>query len=340
MKYIVCIPDHTYYLWQTLVQIANFREMGIEKDAIYIACYFKEKSSERLQSFVDSKNIQSEFVLYKDERPSKKYSSSMRLWILNKYFKEHPEIQHETICYMDPDVVFTKPPDFSKYMNDDIWYVSDSRSYTNSKYIKSKGDDIFQLMCDIVGIDRKTVEDNEENAGGVQYIMKNVSPDFWMKCYRDSEQLYIKTKEIGNVKVAEDKVRIAQLLAEEETKLGRSLDEKEKNGFNKKHPPYHRLQEWTADMWSVLWNAWYFGKEVKIDDGMKFSWAGHDIKDWNAKIWFHDAGVVKEDGKNFCKITHQSSPFNKEIVVSPSSCSYNYLQLIRRTEQMFPELIW
>ena len=32
MKFIIPIPQHTYYLWQMLVQIANFREMGYEED--------------------------------------------------------------------------------------------------------------------------------------------------------------------------------------------------------------------------------------------------------------------------------------------------------------------
>lgn len=73
---------------------------------------------------------------------------------------------------------------------------------------------------------------------------------------------------------------------------------------------------------------------------MTFSWANAPIEAWDEHPYFHDAGVTAENGRDFSKVTWQSSPFRKEIDVSPQSASYRYLELIRRTEKTFPDLIW
>ena len=72
--------------------------------------------------------------------------SSLRPHILEKFYKEHPEFEKETVFYTDPDVVFTKQFDFSKFEQDNIWYVSDTISYLDSKYIKSKSEKLFNEM--------------------------------------------------------------------------------------------------------------------------------------------------------------------------------------------------
>ncbi len=74
---------------------------------------------------------------------------------------------------------------------------------------------------------------------------------------------------------------------------------------------------------------------------MTSSWANSHAADWGtSRAYFHDAGQPTENGRDFCKITWQSSPFRKEITVSPESASWHYLQLVRRTEEMFPDLVW
>ena len=44
MEFLVPVPDNDYYLWQMLVQIAHFRELGYEQDAHYLVVYFGEPS--------------------------------------------------------------------------------------------------------------------------------------------------------------------------------------------------------------------------------------------------------------------------------------------------------
>lgn len=73
---------------------------------------------------------------------------------------------------------------------------------------------------------------------------------------------------------------------------------------------------------------------------MDFSWATSPVELWSERPYFHDAGQPHEGGHHFCKLTWQSSHIRKEIQVSPSSESYHYVELTRRTETMFPNLIW
>ena len=108
------------------------------------------------------------------------------------------------------------------------------------------------------------------------------------------------------------------------------------------HPPGHQypIQAWCAEMYMQQFATIKAGFTPRATPLMDFSWANAPAAHWDAKPYFHDAGQPTENGRDFCKITWQSSPFRKEITVSPESASWQYLQLIRRTEEMFPDLIW
>lgn len=317
MKYLIILPDKPYYLWQMLVQITNFREVGIEEDAIFIVAYTGAPSP-TLMRIVDDKDVKSRIVVYNDNRINSFYPSSVRLFLMTKFMEENEDIRKGTIFYMDSDVVFTKKPNFDHLLQDDSWYISGTKDvthYMDSIYIRSKGEDIFELMCDIVCIPRNKVIQNDDKCGGVQYIIKNAPVDFWRKAYFDSEALFQQVTKLSNKKLNDSKLR----------------------GDD---PVYHPLQIWCADMWAMLWNAWLFGVDIKPDDAMTFCWAGWDVSKWNELAIFHNAGITTHDGINFNKIEFQTSPFKKSIGVAPTSASYKYLQLIRRTEMKFPQLIW
>jgi len=100
------------------------------------------------------------------------------------------------------------------------------------------------------------------------------------------------------------------------------------------------IQAWCAEMYMQQFETIRAGFTPRASDLMSFCWANADRGAWSEHAYFHDAGQTVEDGVHFCKITWQSSPFGKEIGVSPDSASYEYVQLIKRTEQMFPHLIW
>lgn len=304
MKFLVAVPDHQYYIWQVLVQINNFRKMGIEQDTVYVFGIFNGKPSDLLMSLVNSKNIKARFYLIHDTRDKKGYSSSLRPYILSQFYSIYG-FRERTICYLDPDVVFTKPLDFSQFEKDDTWYVSDTISYIGSEYIKSKSPELFKRMCEIVGVNPTIIDSHNQNSGGAQYIMKGVGAGFWNKVYHDCEALYL-------------------LMV----------------STSKDYCPEHPIQAWCADMWAVLWNGWYLDNEIKIHPDLAFCWASDTTNRWDETYIFHNAGVVVNDGNHFSKMHYQISPFHKEVLGKEDSCSYGYIKEIKETEINFPELIY
>ena len=63
--------------------------------------------------------------------------------------------------------------------------------------------------------------------------------------------------------------------------------------FQRKYPiSPGEIQFWTAEMWSLLWNLWYFGKETKVTKDLDFSWATDDIRVYEQRPILHMAGVT------------------------------------------------
>ena len=305
VKYICVQPRLVYYAWQLEVMINNFLKNGITPNDIHILIGYSTIQSD-LTNHPDVVNLYSKlmsrygnvnFYFYKDTRINPNYISSIRPNILKQHFKNFPELSNTVIFYHDCDMLFTRKPDFSKFLANDTWYMSDTIGYIGSRYILSKGVDIYNKMCDIVGIDNRIPKLMESNSGGAQYLMKGVTSDYWEKVERDSESLY------------------RFLMLDEEERLI-------------KNPGYHPIQKWTSDMWAVLWNAWYFGHETRVDDYFKFTWATDSIDKWNDNLIYHNAGVV-ESGDLFYKGSYINSlPYNIENTFSPKYASYKYVEEI------------
>ena len=68
---------------------------------------------------------------------------------------------------------------------------------------------------------------------------------------------------------------------------------KQMHDYHKRHPiSPGEIQFWTAEMWSLLWNLWYFGKETKVTKDLDFSWATDDIRVYEQRPILHMAGVT------------------------------------------------
>lgn len=305
MKILIAVPDHNYFLWQMLVQINNFRKYGFEQDLIYVVGTNPTNPSENLKKLMNDETIKCEFHLFHDARISPKYPSSLRPNILAQYFTKFPEAKNESYFYCDPDMVFTKQVKFDHLLNDNIWYLSDTCSYIDSRYIKSKSDQLFREMCDIVGVSPIAISEIDKNAGGAQYLLKNIDADFWLKVEKDSEALYTHMQNTLSV-----------------------------------YHPEHPIQAWTADMWAVLWNGVFFNHEVKVIKEFDFSWATDKTYRWFETNIFHNAGAIGGDGKLFVKTDHQISPFNKDLTCSTDFCSYLYTNEIKETERNFPNTLF
>lgn len=189
VKYICAQPDELYFAWQVEVMLDNFLSVGINPSDIHIVVGINKHIGEWWHKMIE-KFTGVGFFFYQDDRERNGYPPSIRPYILFKHFSRYEELNNTPIFYHDCDILFTRKPDFYRFLNDDIWYMSDTISYIGAGYIRSKGKEIYDWMIDIMDIDPKLPILNESSSGGAQYLMKNVKWDFWFCVYIQSENLY------------------------------------------------------------------------------------------------------------------------------------------------------
>ncbi len=308
MKFIIPIPDSPYYLWQALVQMASFRELGYEEDAHYPIVYFGERPSEILLRLWESDDVRASLHAYPDTRVDRSYSASMAPWLLAQFFQQFPDQVNETYNFLDPDCIFTHAMDFSPFEQDDgCWYGSDTRSYSGADYIRGKSERLFQEICEIADISPDRVLEHDHNSIGAQSFIRGAGPDFWYEVARKSTAAYRHMVDTADVYTPKGQAPI---------------------------------QAWCAYLYVQQYQTILHGYKPVADDRLQFHWANGNADEWDQRAYFHNAGVAAENGRDFCKLSWQSSPFRKKITVSPASASHRYVELIRRTEELFPDLIW
>lgn len=314
LRFICAQPCITYYTWQVEVMINNFIEMGVNPNNIDILC---AKQTDIIPDdwikLAENYNFV-RFFFYDDNRLTKKYTSSIRPNILKQHFFKNQELKNETIFYHDCDIAFTKP--INKWITNDMiedenWYGSDCRWYISYDYIKSKGEDILDKMCEIIDIDKQIIKDNELNSIGAQYIMKGIDWQFWSNVEKDSEKLFEKISELNNEKVQIDRHTMSP---------------------GESRQPYHPLQIWCADMWAVLWNGWKLNYKTICHKNLEFSWGTSSENLWNELNIFHNAGVVNDISGLFFKANYMDKlPYNEDLNIRENTTSYEYWKLIQKT---------
>ena len=309
LRYICVQPRLLYYAWQIEVMINNFIEQEINPNNIDILVAWnpndKTSDPENKESWDKLANHYNSvrFFFYQDTREQPiHYISSIRPNILKQHFKEHPELSNEAIFYHDCDIVFTKKPDFSTFLNDKTWYLSNTNHYINYDYIVSKGQDVYDKMCEIVNMNPLIPQLMNSNSGGAQYLIKNIDEAFWDKVEKDSEQLFYQITQLNNEKKATD-------------------------------PTYHEIQIWCADMWAVLWGGWLRGNETKVIPELDFSWGTDGVDGWNQSIIYHNAGITCSSDKQFYKGMYiDSLPYDIKIEDFNETINcYNYVKEIIKT---------
>lgn len=304
MKYICVQPSSLYYAWQIEVMLYSFIQNEVLPQDIHIILAIQNNYKDPYFNQLQLRYPEVNFKFYQDDRPFSYYISSIRPYLLSKYFKENPELEKETIFYHDCDIVLTKPLEINHLLEDDIFYLSNTISYIGYNYIKSKGDDVLQKMLQIMELEEDLIKNNQNNSGGAQYVLKNVTSDFWYRAYNDSEKLFSQVTQLNHHKKQQD-------------------------------PSYHELQIWCADMWAVLWGIWRLGKETKIDSKLDFTWATSPKSEWERNSIFHNAGVTSNTEKMFYKGDYINRlPYNEELELDLNKSSYYYFSLIKEIGNM------
>jgi hypothetical protein len=305
LRFVSAQPAIPYYTWQVEVMLNNFIEMGINLNNVDIVCW-KENGVIPEEWSKLANNYAARFFFYDDARVTKHYISSIRPNILKQHWELHPELKYETIFYHDCDIIFTKPIQewiTEDMINDDKWYGSDTRWYIGHDYILSKGEDVLNLMCDIVGIHPAIIRANEKNSIGAQYIMKGLTYYYWDKVERESELLFKDVSELNQKK--------------------KELD-----------PSHHELQIWCADMWAVLWNGWKLRNQTICHPNLDFSWATSSEEDYLKMNIFHNAGITGDDNGKFYKANYMNKlPYNENLNIKEGTASWHYWKWIKKVAQ-------
>lgn len=307
---LICAqPTIKYFAWQIEVMLTNFKSLNLQEHFdIHILFAYNNTLETCANDISWGKAVEEKyldiasFFYYNDTREKISYISSIRPHILKKHFKENPLLSKATIFYHDCDITFTKFPDFILQLSNDDnnWYVSDTKSYIGYNYIVSKGTDILDKMCNIVGIHPEYIKAREEQSGGAQYILKGVDWIFFEKMERDCETLFRD---------------ITQL----------NLEKKKDN------PQYHEIQIWCADMWALLWNGWLRGYNTNIISEMDFCWATDTIDKYQEKYIFHNAGVTDNSKQtHFYKADFRNKlPYSINDTFDNTKASYKYFELLK-----------
>jgi len=313
MIFISAQPDVEYFHWQVELYLYQFSKHGIGHRCYALFGYQGDGPSEYAQSLAKRYNV----FLYKDNRDfSQKnfYIPSIRPHLLKKFFKEFPKLGR-TVFYHDSDILFVKLPKFENLVNDDYGYMSDTSSYINHTYIKTccqrykavypelSDNHILEKMCEIMDIPESMIKQNDLHSGGAQYLLKNVTSEYWDKIETSTNALFSVLKD-----------------------------------YEIKYPIHHHIQSWTADMWGVLWNYWKLGKQTRITHELEFSWATDGIDRFNNLPIFHLAGITEETAnQTFYKGRYINKDVFKEYLldrsifdnVSKSSSTYGYVSVIK-----------
>lgn len=307
---LICVqPTIKYFAWQIEVMLTNFKSLGLHNHFnIDILFAYNDTLPTCKTDISWGKAVEDKFTdvasfhYYNDTRENISYISSIRPHILKKHFKEFPELSKRVIFYHDCDILFTKFPEFILNLSDDDdnWYVSDTKSYIGYNYIKSKGDDVLESMCKIVGVHPDFVKEREEQSGGAQYILKGIDWVFFDKMERDCENLFRNITQLNNQK--------------------KQID-----------PTHHELQIWCADMWAILWNGWLRGYKTNIISEMDFVWATDSIEKYQEKYIFHNAGVTESNREQiFFKGDYRDKlPYSIADTYDQSKASYKYFQVLK-----------
>lgn len=305
IRYICAQPATTYYIWQVEVLINNFIEMGVNPNYIDIVCGIDNDIPLEWTKMAQHYNTV-RFFFYKDTRNTKYYVSSLRPNILKQHFQTRTEILEDIIFYHDCDIIFTKPPCLwitTEMLIDDNCYGSDTRWYISHSYIKSKGLDILNKMCEIVDISPDIVENNELNSIGAQYLLKNIDHIFWENIEINSELLFKQITDINREKVLLE-------------------------------PTYHTLQIWCADMWALLWELWKRGNTTKCHENFNFSWGTSPEETYNELNIMHNAGVVSSSDGLFYKSQFINElPYGKNLQIREGTASKKYWEWIERVKE-------
>lgn len=325
MKFVTAQHDSPYFYWQNIMYIYSLLKLGVPQKDIHII--FGINTNDRQKNYFEElcEKLGVNLHYYHDNREKKHYIPSIKPYLIKCWLTEFPEIK--TFLLTDSDIIFRELPDFDSFDNSTV-YLSDTIGYIGYDYLQYVAnnykkehpdlvdDQIVDLMCSVIGINKNVIINNKINSGGAQYLIQNTTPEVWDKIYKDSTNLY------------------DALIA-----------------FDKQYPiSGGQIQFWTAEMWSILWNLWLYEYDILITDKLSWCWATSSIDEYNSTNILHMAGVMdQQKSKLFYKgefidinplVLLKQNPSHFDYI-EPSSSTVKYVDLMREVNasSFFSEFI-
>lgn len=293
---IICaVTDTTRFIWESRVLLSNLKEYGHSQQLILLIFqhrnFFEEEFSPEWKQ-LEEDFPEAKFVYYKDVQNISRscqifnYLPLFRLYVLQEYFKKHPELEGEAIFYIDSDIILTKPLDFEQFLNDDINYLSwtgnpeRTDNYLWQPYFDGKRAQVVEQrlqqydrldplakVASICGTTRECITLNSPNIGGAQYLLKNINSQFWTDCFNASCEIKLYLSGINQIFFKGD-----------------TPTERENNGF----------QSFCTDMWALLFVLMARGAKIQCPKELDFSWSCDRIKRFPETSILHNAGITSD----------------------------------------------
>ena len=284
MKYISAQPETRYFAWQVDTMIHSFLQNGVKQEDIVILL-----GKENSKSFVKVRLKYPKVNFHKYSVDRFDYPAAIKPYLMWQYFKDNP--QEEQYFYSDCDIVLTKP---LKDFDTDYIYCSNTISYIGYDYIISKGEEVLDVMCKSMEIDKDTIKRNQDYAGGGQFVFTTLPSTVWEKAYKNSLKLY--------------------------SDLATYI----RNNPTTDYP----IQHWTSEMWATLWEMWKAGYETRVINELAFSWATDKIEYLKDTSILHNAGVT--DQKHlFKKYKHRFEYPREDLQIDNKYCSSYYYSKVK-----------
>lgn len=314
--HLMCvITDDHYHIWQTLVMLHNFRTFGLHKKVRLLVFYQYSHPNPMLINSLKNYFPDVQAFYYRDEGANiPGYKPCLRPHTLRRHWEQYPELKNDAIFYHDVDILFTRRPNFEAMASGPDCYVGDCRTYLGStSYIlkMEKGMEALTQLAGIVGIDPQNIIDRDQESGGAQYILKDITADFWAKVEKDCVLLYKAMNRLNS-----------ELLAP-------NTPQKKLDAGHTDH-----IQAFCADMWAVLWGLWAIGKKTPIHPDVTHTWATDEAYKWPETPIMHNAGVTEKKRlhlKHFSKTVFVNEwPEHLDLSdYSPLWNSFNYAKAVK-----------
>ncbi|RYE19177.1 MAG: hypothetical protein EOP45_13040 [Sphingobacteriaceae bacterium] len=293
-------------IWQSEILLYNFQKLGIANQLWFSVLYSSRMSgpSKQAKHLADyHSNVR---FYFNDAAHWRDYKAICKPFGVGKLLEDIPELGH-CVFVMDPDIIFTKPIDFTPEMiRDDLIYGSDTTSYLSFNHFHKDRDVSIEHMtklCHIVSPSCNIVEQYKSAADkhsvvGAQYLFKSVDAAFFFKIAKDSWNMY----EYGLV------------------------IQKEGN----------QAQIWCMEMMAFLLNSIQRAgvDKVKTSKILDFNWATDNIDEYGKHPICHMAGVTNNSAQFNKQLYDQSPPWDPRMndysyITNTNTCAQRWLEWIQ-----------